>query len=203
MTAAIAIASFSISSCDETTGPDGDAEISFEYDGALHGSFAASGGPPLFSIEGVPLFEEWTLAAAGDSLGGVVIGGFRVLPTAGPTGRGDLFVLQLGARRTGEFTCGPSAECHGRLLFGVPDTGGFGVLPADEYFEIVSGQVSVTRLETNRISGTFSFTARDEGGTGSRTLTVEDGSFDLAFTETNAAISVVCMGRAAAGESCE
>lgn len=201
--AAIAVASLTAVSCDDSTGPDGAADLSFRYEGALQGTFAASGGPPEFSIEGVPMFEGWTLAAAGDSLGGVVISGFRVLPTAGPIGRGDLFVLQLGAQRTGEFTCGPGAECHGRLLFGVPDTGGFGVMPANEYFEIVSGQVDVTRLETNRITGTFSFTARDEGGAGSRTLTVEDGSFDLSFTTANAALSVLCMGRAAAGQSCE
>lgn len=192
----------SFTSCDETTGPGDAASLSFRYEGALQGTFAVTGGAPSFSIEGVPSFEDWTLAAAGDSLGGVVISSFRVLPTAGPIGRGDLFVLQLDAQRTGEFSCEPGGECHGRLLFGVPDTGGFGVLPADQYFEIVSGQVSVTRLEADRIAGAFFFTARDEGGTGPRTVTVEDGSFDLSFGESLAALSVVCMGRAAAGEDC-
>jgi hypothetical protein len=200
--AGLLIASLTVTSCDETTGPDDSAFLSFRYEGVRQGTFAVSGGAPVFSVEGVPLFEDWTLAAAGDSLGGVVISGFRVLPTAGPIGRGDLFVLQLDAQRTGEFSCQPRVECHGRLLFGVPDTGGFGVFPADQYFEIVSGQVSVTRLEPDRITGTFFFTARDEGGTGPRTITVEDGSFDLALGEALAALSVVCMGRVAAGEDC-
>lgn len=199
----VVLTSLFTSSCDDAIGPERPGDVSFQYAGARDGTFTVSGDAPRFSIEGVPLFEDWTLAAAGDSLGGVVIAGFRVLPTAGPIGRGDLFVLQLGAKRPGEFSCAPNAECHGRLLFGVPDTGGLGVLPAEDYFEIVSGRVDVTRLARGRIAGTFSFTARDEGGTGPRTLTVEDGSFDLELGAADAALSVLCMGTAAAGEACE
>ena len=188
-------------SCGESTGPMDGGVLSFRYAGDFQGVFSVPSVTPRFSIEGVPLFDYWALAATGDSLGGVVVAGFRIAATDDMT-RGDLFVLQLDDLRTGDFDCQPSGECHGRVLFGIPDSGGCGVLPAQDYFEITSGQVSVTRADAGRIAGTFSFTARDEGGTGTRTITVEDGSFELSFVGANPGISVVCMGEAAAGRTC-
>jgi hypothetical protein len=191
-----------ILSCGDSTGPEDGGALSFRYAGDFQGVFSVPSVTPRFSIEGVPLFDYWALAAAGDSLGGVVIAGFKIADTDDMT-RGELFVLQLDALRTGAFDCQPNGECHGRLLLGIPDSGGFGVFPAQDYFEITSGQVSVTRAGAGRIAGTFAFTARDEGGSGPRTITVENGSFDLPFAGANPGISVVCMGEAAAGRTCE
>lgn len=185
--------------CGDALGPGDPDAVAFRYDGALDGRFAAPADTPSVSVEGVPIFGEWALAAAGDSLGGVVIGAFR---TSGGGERGDLFVLQLGALRTGEFDCAPSAECHGRVLFGITDGGGLPVGPAERYFEIVSGEVRVTRAGPDRIAGSFSFVARDEGGAGAATLAVQDGTFDLPFARLALGQTVLCFGGQATGGSC-
>lgn len=183
--------------CDDATGPGDAPSVGFDYAGALEGRFSSEAGPPVLSVEGVPEFGEWTLAAAGDSVGGVVVSGFRVSDETG-----DLFVLQLTERRTGSFTCGIGLECHGRILFGIPDHAGLPPAQAERWFEITSGTVELGRAEGARLVGTFSFTARDEGGTGPNELTVEDGSFDLPLEAQAAGRSILCFGATAAGEDC-
>lgn len=184
--------------CGDPLGPGDPDAVAFRYEGALEGRFAAPADTPSVSVEGVPIFGEWALAAAGDSLGGVVIGAFR---TSGEE-RGDLFVLQLVSLRTGDFDCAPGTECHGRVLFGIADQGGLPVGPAERYFEIVSGEIRVTTAGPDRISGSFSFVARDEGGAGAATLTVEDGTFDLPFARLALGQTVLCFGGQATGGSC-
>lgn len=183
--------------CGGVLDPGDDEGISFSYERALTGRFAAPADTPRVSVEGVPEFGEWALAAAGDSLGGVVVGAFR---TAGD-GTGDLFVLQLDQLRTGEFVCG-TAACHGRVLFGIPGHGGLPPEPAERWFEIVSGSVTVARAGPDRLQGSFSFVARDQGGSGSAELAVEEGSFDLPLTGVRTAVSAVCLAARAAGEEC-
>ncbi len=195
---ALALALAAAAACGDATGPGESGAITFSYEGELAGSFDVRGAPPTFSVEGVPEFGEWTLAAAGDSLGGVVISGLRT--AADDTG--DLFVLQLAEIRTGEFACSQDGECHGRILFGIPDRDGLPVGEAERWFEIVSGSVEVTEAGAGRVAGTFAFTARDEGGAGDATLTVEDGIFDLPLTSQSGGLSVICTSDRAAGEDC-
>lgn len=196
---ALAAAVAAAGACDETTtGPPGVGSVTFDYGGAVSGTFSAAGPPPSVSVEGVPEFGTWALGAAGDSLGGVVVAGFRTLDDE----TGDLFVLQLDDVRTGTFTCEPNAECHGRVLFGIPDHDGLPATEAEAWFEIVSGEVQVLEAGGGTLRGTFSFTARDEGGTGDRVLTVVAGSFDLPLAGQGTAESAVCLGENAAGRTC-
>lgn len=184
--------------CGDATGPsDRPGSITLGYAGDVVGGFDVTAAPPTFSVEGVPAFSDWALAAEQDSLGGVVIAGFLV-----DGEEGDLFVLQLTELRAGAFSCSPDAGCHGRLFFGISDPGGLPNGAAREHFEIVSGQVDVSTAGPDRISGAVSFTARSEGGTGPETLTVDDGAFDLSLTDPDAAGSVLCMGSRAAGSGC-
>lgn len=193
---AVAIAAVGCGDVTEPGPPTGN--LSLEYTGDENGHFSVAAGPPAFSVEGVPEFEDWALAAEEDSLGGAVVAGFLVEGEES----GDLFVLQLVTLRTGEFSCAPGAECHGRIFFGIPDHGGLPNQPAEEHFEIVAGEVDVTAAGEDRITGTVSFTARSQGGTGPRTLAVEDGTFDLFLSDAEAAGSVLCMGDRASGSGC-
>lgn len=184
--------------CGDAAEPAPAGSVTFDYGGAVSGSFSAAGPPPPVSVEGVPEFGNWALGAAGDSLGGVVIAGFRTTDEE----TGDLFVLQLDEVRTGEFTCEPNAECHGRVLFGIPDHGGLPASEAELWFEIVSGTVQVNRAAGGTLAGTFSFTARDQGGSGDQILTVVAGSFEVPLAGQGTGASVVCLGQNAAGRDC-
>ncbi len=186
-------------SCGDTTGPETDGGISFSFDGAVRGTFTAPAGTPQTSVEGVPDFDDWSLAAAGDSVGGLVLGGVR---RAAPD-RGDLFILQLSAARTGSFACSPNADCHGRLLLSVPDHAGLPPGMPEHWFEIVSGETVVSNLDGQRVSGTFSFTARSEGGAGAEVVQVTDGTFDLPLAGAGPALALACTGATATGETCE
>lgn len=185
------------SGCGDGFGPGARGSLSFDYSGAREGRFAVAADTPSVSVEGVPEFGDWTLAAAGDSLGGVVVSGFRVAD-----GTGDLFVLQLDQLRAGAFACGPSSACHGRVLFGIFDHGGLPPHPAPAHYEIVDGEVVLSLATTDRLQGSFSFTARDQGGTGPNELGVTDGSFDLRPASQAAGGSVVCFGQRASGSEC-
>lgn len=185
--------------CGDTTGPEAGGGVSFSFDGAVQGSFSAPAGTPLTSVEGVPDFDDWSLAAAGDSVGGLLLGGIRrVSPD-----RGDVFILQLAMAESGSFACAPDADCHGRLLLSVPDHAGLPPGEADHWFEIVSGEAVVASLDGQRVSGTFSFTARSEGGAGADVVQVTDGTFDLPLAGAGPAIALACTGATATGETCE
>lgn len=157
--------------CDDAdpAGPDVVEGVSFTFSGDTSGTYAAS-DPVRLDTGGVPEFGSWAIQAQPDSLGGLAIASFRA--TADP--KGDLFVLQLDQRRLGPFTpCEPNGACHGRVFFG------YHAAQFEDYFEIVSGTVTIDELGNGRLKGTFRFTARDQGGTGTRTLVVDDGEFDV------------------------
>jgi hypothetical protein len=176
--------STSLAGCDETgNGPEGIIGLAFSFSGDLSGSYAAV-GTPVSGGDGQPEFGSWAIAAEADSLGGLVLAAFR--PSEDPLG--DLFVLQLTPLGVATFTpCGPNADCHGRVFFGY-DGGLF-----DHYFEITSGSVTIAEIEGGRLRGTFQFVARDEGGTGTQVITVEDGAFDVPFANTAEEDAVRCM----------
>lgn len=162
---------FPLVGCDDAdpAGPDVVEGVSFTFSGDTSGTYAAS-DPVRLDTGGVPEFGSWAIQAQPDSLGGLAIASFRA--TADP--KGDLFVLQLDQRRLGPFTpCEPNGACHGRVFFG------YHAAQFEDYFEIVSGTVTIDELGNGRLKGTFRFTARDQGGTGTRTLVVDDGEFDV------------------------
>jgi hypothetical protein len=162
--------------------PNSLAGVSFTFDGDTTGGYAAAGLPT--TLEGQPEFGSWAISTEPDSLGGLIVSAFRA--TEQP--KGDLFVLQLAPLRTGSFTpCEPNAACHGRVIFGY-DGGGY-----EDYFEIVSGSATIDEIGEDRISGTFRFVARDEGGTGNRTLTVDDGTFAVPFVATVPQDELLCL----------
>ncbi|UCC81765.1 MAG: hypothetical protein JSW46_12225 [Gemmatimonadota bacterium] len=174
----------SLAGCDETgDGPEGINGLAFSFSGDLSGSYLAA-GTPVVGGDGQPEFGSWAIAAEADSLGGLVLAAFR--PSEDPIG--DLFVLQLTSLGTGTFTpCESNADCHGRVFFGY-DGGLF-----DHYFEITSGSVTIAEIAEGRLRGTFQFVARDEGGTGTQVITVDDGEFDVPFVGTAEGNAVKCM----------
>ncbi len=174
---------------DGPAGPGRVEGISFTFSGDTSGTYVAGGSMRVDST-GVPEFGNWAIQAQPDSLGGLVIASFR--PTADP--KGDLFVLQLDQRRLGPSTpCEPNGACHGRVFFG------FHAAQFDDYFEIVSGTITIDELGNGRLKGTFQFTARDQGGTGTRTLVVNDGVFDVPVGDAAQSRAVRC---AIAGGAC-
>ena len=151
-----------------------EGEVSFTFGGGS-GRFAAAGD--LVLNQGIPDFDQWAVAADPDSVGGIAIMAFQPSATQG---EGDLFVLQLTPARTGGFEpCEPNAPCHGRLFRGwKTDFTGF-----SEWYEIVSGSVDVDQLSPTRIGGSFQFILRDNGGQGTSSLTIENGSFDVPISD--------------------
>jgi hypothetical protein len=104
--------------------------------------------------------------------------------------------VQLASLQTGEFTpCEPNADCHGRIFFGVnvDDFSDY-----DHYFEILSGSVTITEIADDRLRGSFEFSASDEGGAGSQTITVSDGELDVPLGSTTESDAVRCMADGAA-----
>jgi len=178
--------------CDEdSTGIEPPNGTNFSFSGDLSGIYEAVGTPAV-DTAGRPEFGSWAIMAEPDSLGGIVIASFR--PTGDP--RGDLFVLQLASLQTGEFTpCEPNADCHGRIFFGV-NVDDF--TDYDHYFEILSGSVTITEIGDDRLRGNFEFSATDEGGAGSQTITVSDGELDVPFGSTTESDAVRCMADGAA-----
>ncbi|KPK80968.1 MAG: hypothetical protein AMS25_08250 [Gemmatimonas sp. SM23_52] len=178
--------------CDEdSTGIEPPSGMNFSFSGDLSGIYEAAGTPAV-DTAGRPEFGSWAIMALPDSLDGIVITSFR--PTGDP--RGDFFVLQLAALHTGEFTpCEPNADCHGRIFFGVnvDDFSDY-----DHYFEILSGSVTITEIRDDRLRGSFEFSASDEGGAGSQTITVSAGELDVPFGSTTENNAVWCMADGAA-----
>ena len=178
--------------CDEdSTGIEPPSGMNFSFSGDLSGIYEAAGTPAV-DTAGRPEFGSWAIMALPDSLDGIVITSFR--PTGDP--RGDFFVLQLAALHTGEFTpCEPNAHCHGRIFFGVnvDDFSDY-----DHYFEILSGSVTITEIRDDRLRGSFEFSASDEGGAGSQTITVSNGELDVPFGSTTENNAVWCMADGAA-----
>lgn len=160
-------------SCSSPTGsgPSG-GQVRFSL-GDDRGDYAASGD--LVLEGGRPDAGDWAVGADPDSVGGITVTAFD----ASDTGQmGDLFILQLHPSRTGVFEpCGPDAACRGRLFVGwKTDFTGF-----TEWFEVTAGTVAVEELNETHVSGTFTLTARNEGGSGDMELDVFSGTFDVPF----------------------
>lgn len=179
----------------DPAGPSDREGLAFQLGGAVTGSFAASDTMEV-GENGLPEVGEWAVAADPDSVGGIVLSAFRPMAE----GEGDLFVLQLFPARTGTFEpCGPDEDCRGRIFFGLlTDFSDF-----DDWFEVVSGEAEVTEITEDRLRGRFDLVLRSEGGQGDRTVTVEDGTFDVPFAGADATGVIECrIGGLGGGAGC-
>lgn len=135
------------------------------------GQYEASGTP---TVEAGDIAGGTFAVAFRDSLGGLVITSFQQQNGT----QGDLFVLQLTESRTGSFgPCGPSQDCHGRML------GDFSALTRQAnggaYWEIVSGTVQVDEVGPDRLKGSVSDLLMQAQDSIRPDRTIQSGSFDL------------------------
>lgn len=170
------LTAFAVVGChsDEPTQPADESGLEFTYGGDRTGSYASEGVPTIGS-GGLPEVNSWAIARP-DSLGGMVIAAFE--PSGETTG--DLFILQLHPIGTGEFTpCNifTGEGCHGRLIIGVDIED---LTAVEDWFEIVSGSVTLSEASDTRVRGTFSVTLENQDG--SQTITVDDGVIDVPFS---------------------
>jgi hypothetical protein len=184
------LAFFALGGCsdDEPTEPAEQSGLEFTYGGDRSGSYTGDGVPTIGS-GGLPEVSSWAIARP-DSLGGMVIAAFE--PSGETTG--DLFILQLHPIGTGEFSpCGivGGEGCHGRLIIGV-DTDDFSVV--EDWFEIISGSVTLTEASSTRVRGTFSITLENQDET--ETITVDDGAIDVPYSsDPQLGHGLACLAR--------
>lgn len=191
-------ASLVATGCDElSTGPDLEAEagtLSFTWmDGP---SFVASGAP---DFQGGDLTGTTFALAVADSLGGMVVTGFR--PEEGSVG--DLFILQIAEIRTGTFApCSLLGDggCHGRVLEDLDATAP--EVLAGPHWEMTEGSVQLDVAGPDRVAGSFAGLVlrplRAPEGLAERMI--QDGSFDLPLLKDAEAAAVMqCFLRRAAG----
>lgn len=189
-----------VTGCGESsTGPTPEADdgtLSFNWTGG--GPFAASGAP---DFQGGDLSGSTFALAVADSLGGVVVTGFR--PEEGSVG--DLFILQIGELHTGTF--GPCSlfgdgRCHGRVLEDLDATAP--EVSAGSHWEITTGSVQLDVAGPDRVAGSFAgLVLRPLGAAeGQAERTIQDGTFDLPLLkDAEAAALMRCFLRRAAGDT--
>ena len=163
------------------------AGLSFTLQGAQTRPHQSSGNATVDS-RGIPTFGSWAVARP-DSLGGLVIAGFQ--PNDGATG--DLFILQLSPRRTGDFTCNEHGTegCHGRTFLGVSPQA---LTVAGGTWVVTAGSVSISEASDTRVKGTMSLTLKNVRGP--ETLTITGGTIDVAYSaSTTLANGIACLAR--------
>lgn len=174
--------------CDSTLGPGGDDPegVKFSYSGASSGSFA-SAGEAQQGGGGLPVLESFAVAQR-DSIGGLLLGGFR---KTGDT-RGDLFILQIRGDAPDSYTCagvtgGPT--CYGHLYIGVRTDAS---AAAEEVYGIQAGEVVLSEVGESRLKGSFQLTLQQIEDQ-SKTLTIENGSLDVPLVEGVFGASFACL----------
>lgn len=162
------------------------AGVTFSYSGSLSGSFASNGNA-VRGGDGLPAFETFAVAQR-DSIDGLLLGSFR--KTGGS--HGDLFILQIRGTDPITYTCGAITDgprCYGHLYIGVQTEGS---ASAEHVYGISAGQVVLSEVSDSRVKGTFQLALqgiRDP----SRTLTIENGSFDVPLVEGIFNSSFACL----------
>jgi hypothetical protein len=177
--AATLAAAAALAGCKDSTGNDGpgSGSVSFTYTGARSGSYSASGE---FERVGTSSFVKKSFAA-GVTLAdpsGQYIGVLGYVPVTATTGNQAVLVLPTvtgGETLTLDPTCESTTFCPlGLITFDLnPDA----QVDDSEGFLFSDGTVHVTSVANGRIKGTFSGTAVDI--TGTKTLTVTSGAFDV------------------------
>jgi len=179
MTLAVLAAAAALAGCKDSTGNDGvgSGSISFTYTGVRSGSYSASGefeklGPSTFVKK--PFATGVSLSDAN----GNVIGILGYVPVTATTGHQAVLVLPpVSGGETLEIdpTCETVTFCPlGLITFDInPDA----QIDDSQGYLFTGGTVHVTSAANGRVKGTFSGTAVDV--TGTQTLTVTNGSFDV------------------------
>lgn len=176
---AVLAATAALAACKDATGDNGvgSGSVSFTYSGARSGSYSAKGE---FEKVGTSSFVKKSFAT-GVSLrdaNGDVIGILGYVPVTATTGHQAVLVLPpVSGGETLEIdpTCEGVTFCPlGLITFDInPDE----QFDDSEGYLFTGGTVHVTSVANNRLKGTFSGTAVDI--TGTQTLTVTNGSFDV------------------------
>lgn len=160
----------SLAACSDTTGPESPLPSSLELSYADGGTYRAS-GEPVF--DGGDLSAATFATAFPDSVGGYVISSFQM--TSGS--RGDLFILQLTDRETGDHgPCGTGASCHGRIL---EDFDADQLTTLGTYWEIISGTVQIEQSGPDRLVRAFTDLTLQAQDSTAEERTVDSGTFDL------------------------
>jgi hypothetical protein len=171
------------------TGPEGTPTgLSFTLQGGAGARQHQSSGSATTDSRGIPTFGTWAVARA-DSLGGLVIAGFQ--PVDGSSG--DLFILQLSPRRTGDFACNEHGTegCHGRTFLGVNPQA---LTVSGGTYVVTGGSVSITEASDSRVKGTMSLTLKNVRGP--ETLTITGGTIDVAYSaSTTLSNGIACLAR--------
>ncbi|HKP77083.1 MAG TPA: hypothetical protein VJT67_16245 [Longimicrobiaceae bacterium] len=180
MTLALLAAAATLAGCKDSTG-DGDGvgsgSVSFTYTGARSGTYSASGE---FEKLGSGSFVKKSFATGVNlnDANGNVIGILGYVPVTATTGHQAVLVLPpVTGGETLEIdpTCEGTTFCPLGLI-------SFNLNPDEQFddsegFLFTGGTVHVTSVANGRLKGTFSGTAVDV--TGTQTLTVTNGSFDV------------------------
>ena len=188
----IAAGGLAATGCGDPTTPTTDTRAGIQL--SLGQGQFSSAGYPSFSDNDVDA-DDFAVAFP-DSLGGLVLAGFRL--DAGT--RGDLFILQLVELRTDEaITCGTTNDCHGRMLFGIDAAN---VADIDEISTLTNGSVTITHANSATVAGTFQgFVFTGDGGA---QLPASDGDFEVAvLSESQGRDIMTCFLARATGGMCD
>lgn len=178
-----------IAGCDRNpTIPDPEPTTSFSYSGDRTGSFQVQGTTALPSSGELP-YATWT-AGLRNANGTLAVAALQ----AGDSPFANTFVLALHRiSEPGTYAITPEPECRpttptscvvGHLAFGM-NWFDRSRAPSASYL-IESGSVTVTAIDAERIRGTFVASTRPTAS-GSVTLSLTNGSFDVPIVRTDAA----------------
>ena len=170
----LALAAFAfVVSCGDSNGPSGNSgTASFNYSGAITGSFEAEGAPPVLQPEGAEF------AAGFRSDQDQVVGVVAVVPRNSTNS--DVLIIQIPRLTAGSSTildtC--TADNCAAVLFSYNANNDSG--EAQWSCGLLSGTITITSITSDRVEGTFSGTGECLGtGPTPSAFTITNGSFDV------------------------
>jgi len=182
LAAALAAATLATAACKDSTGPKGIASgsLTLHYAGARSGTIAVSGALEKASASS---FVKQEFAAGVKLTDGAqnFVGIVAYLPVTSTTGHEVLLLFPSAAAGTTlDLTqnCTTSTCPLGVVAF---DTNPDLAQDDSEPFYFTTGALHLNTVSGTRITGTFSGTAEDLGGT--RSITITGGTFDVPLVE--------------------
>jgi hypothetical protein len=182
LAAALAAATLATAACKDSTGPKAIASgsLALTYAGARSGTISVSGALEKASASS---FVKQEFAAGVKLTDGApsFVGIVAYLPVTSTTGHEVLLLIPSAAAGT---TLDLSENCSSStcpLGFVAFDSNPDLAQDDSDPFYFTTGTLHLANLSSTRISGTFSGTAADFGGT--RTITITGGAFDVPLVE--------------------